>query len=342
MEKAKKLAFCYNYAMRSSLPLFRVFPPPKFMLMPHAGLDISDDGFSSIAYSGFGGTRHISLFGRMDLPQGLFNGGDIKDEKSFIDRLAEFGQKHGLSDVKVSIPEEKAYLFQTEVPSTEQKAIEQNIEFKLEENVPLAAGDAVFYFDLLPRSFTGGALRASVSVVPKAYVEHYMQLIQAAGLQPVSFEVAPKALARAVIQSGSDKTRLIINVMNRKTGIYIVSGNVVHFTFTGGWGTRSGGDGTSFPAAAELRKEVGRIRSYWSSHGNGMTIDEAILVGKDAGLVLPVLSRMDEGAGRMAVKIADVWHNATNLDRYLPAVSRADSLGYAVAAGLAFDTPRSA
>ncbi len=336
--------------MRSSLSLFRVFPPPKFMLMPHAGLDISDDGLRCIAYSGFGGTRHISLFGRMDLPSGLFNGGDIKDEKEFVTHLAEFGQKHGLKDVKVSIPEEKAYLFQTEVPSTEQKAIEQNIEFKLEENVPLAPGDAVFYFDLLPRSVTGGALRASVSVVPRTYIEHYMRLIQDAGLQTVSFEVVPKAVARAVIQTGSDKARLIIHAMNRKTGIYIVSGNVVHFTFTGGWGTHSGGDspnrpggdGTNFPAASELRKEISRIRSYWVSHGNGMPIDEAVLVGKDADLIEPVLSRMDEGANGMSVRTADVWCNAMNLDKYLPAISRTDSLEYAVAAGLAFDTPRSA
>ncbi|MCX6716199.1 MAG: hypothetical protein NT077_04285 [Candidatus Taylorbacteria bacterium] len=327
--------------MRSSLPLFRLFPPPKFMLMPHVGLDISDDGVSCIAYSGFGGARHISLFGKMDFTPGLFTSGDVKDEKEFIAQLAEFGKKHKLTYVKVSMPEEKAYLFQTEVPSTEQKIIEQNIEFKLEENVPLAAPDAVFYFDLLPRAVTGGALRASVSVVPRTYIEHYMELVQSAGLIPVSFEVVPKAIARAIIPVGSDKTRLIIHIMNKKTGIYIVSGNVIHFTFTAGWGVKSGGDDKGLFMMTELQKEISRIRSYWFSHGNGMNIDEAILVGKDANLVESSLSKMDDGAGLMNIKMAEVWCNATNLDKYIPAISRADSLGYAVAAGLAFDTPRS-
>lgn len=325
--------------MRSSLPFFRLFPPPKIMLMPHAGLDISDDGLACIAYSGFGGTRHISLSGREDFRPGLFSGGDIKDEVEFVRVLGDFGKRHRLTDVKVSVSEEKSYLFQTEVPSTDQRIIEQNIEFKLEENVPLAASDAVFYFDLLPTSFTGGALRASVSVVPRSYIEHYMDLIESAGLQPVSFEIVPKALARAIIPAGSDQTRLVIHVMKRKTGIYIMSGNVIHFTFTAGWGTRSGGDGTKFPAADELKKEIARIRSYWLSHGNGTALDDVLLIGKDAELLEPLL--VQYGGSTMSVKIADVWGNATNIDKYLPSIPRADSLEYAVAAGLAFDTPRS-
>lgn len=327
--------------MRSSLSFFRLFPPPKLMLMPHAGLDISDDGMSCIAYSGFGGARHISTFGRADFPPGLYVGGDIADEKDFIARLSKFGQEHNLTDVKISVPEEKAYLFQTEVPSTDQKTIEQNIEFKLEENVPLAAVDAVFYFDLLPRSATGGALRASVSVVPRTYIEHYMALITNAGLRPVSFETTPKAIARSVVPVGSDKTRMLVHMMNRKTGVYIVSGNVIHFTFTSPWGSSSLGPGLEFSSEADLFKEIERIRAYWMSHGNGMRIEEAVFVGKDAEKVESAFSTSGT-KDLMAVKIADIWHNAINLEKYLPAISMADSLGYAVAAGLGFDTPRSA
>lgn len=323
--------------MRSSLPFFKVFPPPKFMLMPHAGLDISDDGAHFIAYSGFGDSRRIASFGSAPFPDGLFVGGDIKDEKEFVSRISEFVTKNGLHAVKVSIPEEKAYLFQTDVPSTEQRAIEQNIEFKLEENVPLSAPDAVFYFDLLPRSVTGGSLRASVSVVPRTYIERYTRLLASAGLEPISFETVPKAMARAIISGQTDATRLIVHLMDKKTGIYIVSGNVIHFTFTAQWGTESLGTGR-FPTD-ELRKEIARIRSYWLSHGNGMTIAEAVLVGtKAVALESEIVSAV--GDGTLSFVPANVWSNAIDIDDYVPPISMAQSLGYAVAAGLAFETPR--
>lgn len=325
--------------MRSSLSFFRVFPPPKFLLMPHAGLDISDDGMHVVAYEGFGGTRHISLSGQEDFPPGLFQGGDITNEKEFVSRLAQFGKKHGLSGVKVSVPEEKAYLFQTEVPSTDQKKIEQNIEFKLEENVPLSGQDAVFYFDLLPKSATGGVLKASVSVVPRVYIEQYMNLIKKAGLTPVSFEIVPKAIARSIIASGSEKTRLIIHAMSQKTGLYVVSGNVVHFTFTGPWGTETV-KGTQ-NMLDEVRKEISRIRLFWLTRENNKDFDEVVLVGKNA-TVLEQACRTETGETPFNVKIADIWVNAINVDKYIPSITKSDSLSYAVAAGLAFDTPRSA
>lgn len=326
--------------MRSSSAFFRLFPPPTFMLMPHAGLDISDDALRCLAYSGIGPGRKISLFGSSELPRGLFEGGDVKDENEFVSRLADFGKKHGLNYVKISVPEEKAYLFQTEVPSTMQSAIEQNIEFKLEENVPLSASDAVFYFDLLPISVTGGSLRASVSVVPRAYIEKYMSLIERAGLAPVSFETVPKAIARSVIPHGSDSTRLIVHVMSRKTGMYIVCGNVINFAFTAAWGSTFADDAAKDVAEKELRKEIARVRSYWLSHGNGKDIEEAILVGKNA-VVLEQIFRKADGESPLGVRLADVWVNAINLNKHLPPVSRVDSLEYAVSAGLAFDTQRS-
>ena len=322
--------------MRSSLPIFKLFPPPKFLLMPHAGLDISDDGIRCISYSGFSNGRKIASYGQEDFPEGLMTGGDIRDEAEFISRLSVFAKKHGLHTVKVSVPEEKAYLFQTEVPSTEQRSIEQNIEFKLEENVPLAAPDAVFYFDLLPRSVTGGALRASVSVVPRTYIEHYMGILQSAGLEPVSFETAPKAIARAIIPNNTDKTSLIIHLKNQKTGLYVASGNVIHFTFTAPWGTQTAGG--AFPTD-ELRKEIMRIRSYWLSHGNGIGIGEVIVAGRGADSVIHQFPKLGTELG-LAFSLADVWQNALDLDRTVPPVPMNESLEYAVPAGLAFETPR--
>jgi hypothetical protein len=172
-------------------------------------------------------------------------------------------------------------------------------------------------------------------VVPRTYIERYTKLLVAAGLEPVSFETVPKAIARAIIHEASDTTRLIIHFMKRKTGIYITSGNVIHFTFTAPWGTES--SATGLPKE-ELRKEIARIRSYWLSHGNGKQISEAMLVGKGADQLEPELQSIG-GDMPLSLVIQNVWENALDLDTALPRISKSDSLEYAAAAGLAFDTP---
>jgi len=104
-------------------PFFKLFPPPKFMMMTHAGLDISDDAIHFIEYSGSGNGRKIKKYGRVALPEGLIDGGDVKDEKKLGDILSVISREHGLSYAKVSIPEEKAYLFETDVPSADARTI---------------------------------------------------------------------------------------------------------------------------------------------------------------------------------------------------------------------------
>ncbi|MDE1975569.1 MAG: hypothetical protein KGI49_03625 [Patescibacteria group bacterium] len=317
---------------------FRLFPPPVFLTMPYAGLDISDEAARCVTYAGFGRDRHISSYGTDDLPEGIMDGGDIKDEKAFVSKLADFGRKHGLYRVKVSIPEEKSYLFQTDVPSMDKKDIERNIEFKLEENVPLSAQDAVFYFDLLPDQTAGDTQarlpKVSVSVVPRTYIEHYINLLKAAGLYPVAFEVVPKAIARSVVPKGIPGTKMIVHFLSKKTGIYVVSGDVVCFASTVSSVVGRGVPGSI--STDELTKEISRIYAYWLSHGTGHSIDSIILVGKDAADYDDIGSHIPDAAS-IPTRVADVWVNTLDLDGYIPPIARKDSLEYAVAAGLALD-----
>ncbi|MDE2038357.1 MAG: pilus assembly protein PilM [Patescibacteria group bacterium] len=314
---------------------FRVFPPPAFLAMPYAGVDISDDAVKCLTYSGFGRERRIASYGSMDLPEGLIDGGDIKDEKAFVELMTGFARRHGLTFVKVSVPEEKSYLFQTEVPDPGSADIEQNIEFKIEENVPLSGPDAVFYFDLVPRAAEPEPPRASVSVVPRTYIEHYMGLLESAGMKPVAFEVVPKSIARAAIPAGQTGAMLIIHAMKRKTGIYVVSGDAVSFASTLSNAPSGEGEG-SVRAIESIGKEASRIYSYWLSHGTGRAIDGIILVGA-AARELQGIGRFIADARSIPVRVAGVWANVFDIDRYIPPITEKESLGYAVAAGLALD-----
>jgi Tfp pilus assembly PilM family ATPase len=310
-----------------------MFPPPKFLMMKHAGLDISDEAIRCIEYSSTSAGYRIEKYAKTDLPVGLIEGGDIRNDDELVHILTEFNQKNRLSYVKVSIPEEKAYLFQTDVPSIETKIIRQNIEFKLEENVPIPAADALFYFDLLPDSITKGNLRASVSVVPRTYIERYTSLLSRAGMTAIACEVVPKSIARACVPAHTDKTHMIVHMMRHKTGLYIVSNGVVCFTSTVG----SGSEGDHVEDAVyvnNLSKEINRVYQFWLSHGGQESaIKTILLVGRTASQFEPRLQNIVVDSV-VPVQVGHVWENVFSIDAYIPPISQEDSLEYSVAAGL--------
>ena len=228
--------------------------------MSHAGLDISDDAIRFIQYSGHGGSLAISKYGHVDLPQGLIEGGEVKDEKRFEEILSGLVRSNGLSYAKVSIPEEKAYLFETDVPNADQRSMSQNIEFKLKRTLPLSAADAVFTFDLLPKE-TGKSWRASVSAVQKSYIERMIKLLKDAGVVPISFETVPRAIAR-IVSSGAPGASIVIHCLSRKTGIYVVSEHAVGFTSTVSDGAAAADTSTYVNG---LAAEIRRVYAYWLS-----------------------------------------------------------------------------
>jgi Tfp pilus assembly PilM family ATPase len=304
------------------------------MVMKHVGLDISDDAIHCLEYSGQSHNMKIVKHVTIDLPEGVIVGGEIKDEKALCDVLLKLDKDLDLTYVKVSVPEEKSYLFQTDISTTNPVAIAQNVEFKLEENVPLSVPEAVFYFDILPMSVTGGKLRASVSVVPKVYIENIIAILRKSGLSPIAFEVVPKSVARAVLPNGSQSTVMIVHIMNNKTGIYVVCGGVVCFTSTIAWGSKTPSEQSEITS---LSNEIIRINEYWLSHNvESSKIEQIVVVGRDA---LRYESMINEASAKVGlpVSVGNVWTNAFSVNDYVPPIFREDSLEYAVSAGLAMD-----
>ena len=314
--------------------LFKLFPPPKFLVMRYAGLNVSDEAIRCLEYGRNGHGLFISKYGSTPLPPGLIDGGDVQDEKKLIEMLSEFDRTHDLSYVKVSIPEEKAYLFETEISGpTDVRSIEEQIEFKLEENVPLSAADAVFYFDLIHPAKPGESLRASVSVVPRSYIEHLMSILRNAGIFPVAFEVAPRSLTRAILPADDVNTVLFVHIMSRKVGMYVVAKRVVSFTSTLNWSGTTTEENDFSSRVTTITREVERIQSYWISKSAGQAISQVIIIGKDStAYEAPLEAALSQI--NIHAHVADVWHNVLDLNHYIPPISREESLEYAVAAGL--------
>jgi len=307
----------------------KIFPPPKYLAMSYAGLDISDDAITFIDYNNGIHGRVISKFDRVELPKGIIVGGDIHDETAFVSIMKDFSKKNSLRRVRVSLPEEKVYLFHTDVPNSNSKSISENIEFKLEENVPLSAKDALFFYNLVSHSLEGKMLKASVSVVPRVYVEKMMSILSEAGLEAVSFEMVPRAIVNASLDLHSNVTSLIIYSMNSKVGLYITFGGMVYFT-----STISVGENES-DLKQNLPIEISKVLTYWTHREDTPSpISQIIISGHNANLIVDMLGSVVNA--EMPPRImADVWRNAFNINKYIPPISKEDSLEYIVASGLA-------
>jgi len=315
---------------------FKLFPPPKYLNIPYAGLDISDDAIRCIEYTESHHGYVLKRYGTRLLKPGIIDSGHIKDEKALVAELTSLAKELKISTVKASLPEERMYLFKTEVPDVDDDEIRQNIEFKLEENVPIPASEAIFFFDRLPANLSKGKTYASVSVAPKELVDSYLKALKQADLTTVSFEIQAKAIARAVVSHDSSDTHLIIHVMNKKTGIYVVSSGVICFTSTISWGGEliRGKNISDVPDAVfSLRHEIERVYVYWSQHGENQPIKSIIVSGRDATTISQITHLSPDN--KISLSVADIWKNAFSINHYVPKINFDDSLDYAIAAGLA-------
>jgi type IV pilus assembly protein PilM len=341
--------------------------------MPAVGLDISDNAISAVELVRRGDAYAVGRFGRRPLPSGAIVGGYINDKDSVVAELQKLRTELSLGFVNASLSEEKAYLFKTSIPIVPHEEIRGVLEFKLEENVPIPAVDAIFDYTVIREGERTHKdhLDVSVTVLPKKVVETYAGLIVSAGLTPLSFETEAQAVSRAVLPKGDHSACLIVHFGETKTGLFIVSDEVVHFTSTVaiGGANITGAIAKYLSVSTEeaerikreraqladrknmdlffslmnaisaLKDEINKLSTYWNTHkepamsSEERTVKRIILTGRDAGL-----AGFDDYLSltlRIPVIVGNVWSNTCTFENYIPPIGSSDALEYAAAIGLA-------
>lgn len=355
------------------LSLEKIIPPPSFLMMPSTGVDISDTSLKYIRFAPTakpGAKRQLEAWGEIDIPDGVLSRGQVLDQKKLIGILEEFKVKTGVDHIRVSLPEERAYLFETEIKrSTPAKEIRGLLEFRLEENVPIPAREAFFDYDILEDHTTDQSLRVVVAAYSRETILNYYDACVAANLTPVSFEVEAQAMVRSVLPYHAPGAHMLVDFGKTRTGIGIVLGGVLMYTSTiefGGnqlsdilrkeLGEMSESEITQIKNTQGLIKGVADTRSYdalistisvikdeisariqyWHSTrevNDERRIASVVLCGGSINLKgLP--EYLTEALG-VPTERANVWQNAFSLDTVIPPIDLRHSYGYATAIGLA-------
>lgn len=353
--------------MRAAARLLSAFPPPQFLAMNGAGVDIGSGSVKSLEFISRGDTCEVLSSHESELAEGVITDGDIEKPETLIETLRSFRLRERVYFAHASLPEKKAYLYQTLIPAVEKKLLPA-VEFSLESHVPISPSDVVFDFEVVRKVEAGTVV--SVTAYAKRVIEMYTDVFTKAGIVLRSLEIESQAIGRAVL-TPEDKKRavMIIDFGRKTTRIGIFDNGVVGFTATvdvGGealtaavmkhfsvsgeeaetikneQGFLEGNENRELYEAlmttiSVLKDEVNKHIQYWNASAETevprQKVERLVLVGGNANLKgLPeYLSR----ALGIPTRVGNVWANAFSLDEYIPPMTQQDSLEFATTVGLA-------
>lgn len=357
--------------------LSKILPPPTYMMMPCVGVDISD---TSMKYVAFEPTtlnkaeKRIKQWGDITIPNGAVQRGQVNDADQLVSVLKELKRETKAEFIRVSLPEERAYLFETEIKrNTPLKEVRSLLEFRLEENVPIPSREVFFDYHILPEASGQQKAKVAVAAYARETILRYYDSCITAGLRPVSFEVEAQAMARSVVPQDAAGAVMMVDFGKTRTGIGIVYQGVLLYTSTidiGGNQLSQAlrkvlGDDIAESELTRLKNTRGLVRGvessevydallstvsvikdelatrmqYWHMRSDGLSerrINSVVMCGGSANLKgLPAY--ITETLGVPATR-GNVWENTFSLDSTIPPIDRRHSYGYATAIGLALKT----
>lgn len=320
----------------------KYFPVPQYLTLNPVGIDISsksvrivklrktNDGFIPLLYD------EVKFENACNL---LEDEKDLNHCDELRDALKILKKKYNFEFAAISLPEMKTYIFKTKIPKEAISTINETIKFRLEENVPLDPHDVVFDYEIPDNGAEvhDNHIDVVVTVLPKGVIRTYTALFKQVGITPISFESESHSIARAVVSEEDKNPYLIINLDGGKVNISVVEENVVHYTSSVPVDSKNVVADFNGQEAQILKEQINKLLVYWFTNKQDVydqeRIENAILTGE--GALSPGLVDFLEKHLKLSVQVANVWQNCFSLDKYIPTISHAKSLDYAVSIGSA-------
>jgi type IV pilus assembly protein PilM len=209
-----------------------LFYLPNYLSLPAAGIEICNNSIKYIEFNNKKGEYSVKNYGEVFLAPNIVKEGQLQDKVALVKALIEVKGKIKSDFVKVAIPEEKTFIFDVQLPIEAKSNIRQAIEFKIEENVPLKLEDSYFEFEIVEENIKSKEMTVNVSVMHNKVISTYTEVIEQAGLYPLSFEIESKMIASSVVAKGDKGNYIIVNIKDDSTVFVAVINGFVRDTST--------------------------------------------------------------------------------------------------------------
>lgn len=354
--------------MRALKQFLRIeFAPPRYLSMPAAGIDISASGIKVACLAERAHGLEMVAYGEEPLPEGAIVRGEIVEPDAVATALKTIAKKHGISNVNITLPEARSYLFESDAEGKSKTEWRTSVEQHLDEYVPLPPADVIF--DVVPVHASGGTTHLAGVGVARRIVDLALSVFDEAKIRVRAVESETFGIPRALLSHGNTETVLIIDIGKTTTKLIIVAKRVPLFATTldiGGHaltvavqkyfgvsedeakrvkaergivGSEENAEylASMLSTVSVIREEIVKRLEYWQTRAAAGTAHEpvtrAILVGGNA--TVRGLPEYLETTLKVPVELGDVFVNLAKKDDWLPPVDYMESLAYGTAIGLA-------
>lgn len=316
-------------------------PVPKMIRFDHAGFDIGSDHIRHIFLEKRDFKISVKSFGTERIPHTIDKELGVSNNEEVIGILSKIQKENKYKYVEVSLPEELAYIYTQEVEGNDEIAIRSQIEFKIEENVPLKPDEAVFDYARVI-DLPNNRKLITVSVVSQKVIDDYIKTFEKANMTIVSFLVQNQALSKSLIDKDDTNSYCIVAIEKKYIVVSIVSTGIVLYTSTI--------NKTLFDDELNLQrkeileeviKDIYRILIYWTSYTEnnkqyGLQKIKSIIISSTHSNIIES-EFINMMINKLAIQIdkPNVWINAIDLNKEIPPINKLDSYQYATAIGLA-------
>jgi len=349
----------------------KLFSIPDYLSLSVAGIEICDRSIKYIEFFNKNGFYSVKNYGEIFIPSNTVKGGDILDKKALISALIEVKKKISSDFVKVSISEDKTYIFDVQIPREAVHNLKEVLEFKIEENVPLKLEESSFEYEIVEDKKTFKNIVVNVSVIPKRIISDYSYVFDQAGIYPIAYEIESKMVADSVIRTGDTKNSIIMDIKDNSTLFIGVINGFVRITssllvgenlikenlfktglfeneeavnkfFENDFSFETIYAKEAYSSLANifsiLKDEVEKFDKYIVSKfpntdtASMKKIDSIILCGKCSSLL--GLSKHINQNIKTEVVLANAWTNVTDINKSIPGIKFNDSLNFVATIGL--------
>ncbi len=318
---------------------FSFLQPSEFLTLPIFGIDISQSSIkiARLKKKSVGLVPHIIDEFEISETCELFSGsGEVSSCDEVRKGLLHLKKKYKIEFARISIPEEKTYVFRVLVPRDALNTIEDFVLFNLDQYVPLEPQDVLFDYKILEAPKGADKIPVVVTVIPRHIIEQYTSIVESCGIMIVSYEAETHAISRAVIERGNSNPYIIINVDTYVITISIVEEDLVQYTQTLNCDPQGQTRQLSEGTLAELRDTLKKVIIYWltsqEQKESSKKLENVILTGEaihSASLINFLESNLFVNA-----TVGNTWKNCFDINAYIPEISKQESLKYTTCVGL--------
>jgi type IV pilus assembly protein PilM len=175
----------------------------------------------------------VKNFAKIEMPEGVIENGEIKDEAQLQSHLKSLLEKAGelpSKAVVVSMPETKTFLKILEITAQTKKEISEKIIEQLPTAIPVSPEEIYFDWQILKsdeklKKDKKAPSKYTILLVAalKTTVDSFLKVINNANLTPIAFESEAIALSRAMLGNNQidSKSRAIIDLGATQTSLII-------------------------------------------------------------------------------------------------------------------------